>query len=74
MKFNPAGIVVGVLALFVGMMMASYVWALYHTWIIIFSLAAIAGWVGYSIHKARSSKRNNDEDGNGQGGVHVHFH
>jgi hypothetical protein len=49
------------------------VWALYHTWIIIFSLAAIAGWVAYAIYKSRS-KRNGDEDGGGQGGVHVHFH
>jgi hypothetical protein len=73
MKFNPAGIFTTVLVFFIGVMFASYVWALYHTWIIIFSLAAIAGWVAYSIHKARSKRNGEDGDG-GQGGVHVHFH
>lgn len=71
MKFNPAGIFVGIVIFFVGAMFASYVWALYHTWIIIAAVVAGIAWVAITIRRGR---RNNGEDGNGQGGVHVHFH
>jgi uncharacterized membrane protein YeaQ/YmgE (transglycosylase-associated protein family) len=73
MKFNPAGIFTTVLVFFIGVMFASYVWALYHTWIIIVALCAAAGWVAYAIYKSRSKRNGEDGDG-GQGGVHVHFH
>lgn len=74
MKVNPAGIVVAVMAIFVGLVMASYVWALYHTWIIIFSVVAFVCWVAIRAQKSRKKREEEDGNGGGQGGVHVHFH
>jgi hypothetical protein len=69
--FNLANLVVGVVVFFVAVMFASYVWALYHTWIIIAAAVAGIAWVAIAIRRGRR----NDEDGNGgQSGVHVHFH